>query len=66
MEGVGLHTFRHTHAALLIAAGVDIKTVQRRLGHENVSITLQIYGHLLPGQDERAAQAMDRLFLSTP
>lgn len=66
MEGVGLHTFRHTHAALLIAAGVDIKTVQRRLGHENVSITLQIYGHLLPGQDERAAQAMDRLFLNTP
>lgn len=61
LEGVTLHTFRHTHAALLIAQGVDIMAVSRRLGHENVRITLELYGHLLPGQDEKAAAAMERL-----
>lgn len=49
---------------LLIFAGVDIKTVSRRLGPENVTITLQTYGHLLPGQDERAAQAMEQFMTS--
>lgn len=61
LEGVTLHTFRHTHASMLIFAGVDIKTVSRRLGHESITITLETYGHLLPGQDERAAAAMDTL-----
>ncbi|MBE3590445.1 MAG: site-specific integrase [Firmicutes bacterium] len=60
LEGVTLHTFRHTHAAALIAAGVDILTVSRRLGHENVRITLELYGHLMPGQDEKAAAAIER------
>lgn len=38
-----------------------VLTVSRRLGHENIRITLDLYGHLLPGQDEAAADAMDRL-----
>ena len=39
-----------------------VLTVSRRLGHENIRITLDLYGHLLPGQDEAAAAAaMDRL-----
>ncbi|MEW6045434.1 MAG: hypothetical protein AB1609_02990 [Bacillota bacterium] len=36
-------------------------TVSRRLGHENVRITLDLYGHLLPGQDEKAAAVLDGL-----
>lgn len=60
LEGVTLHSFRHTHAAILIAQGVDILAVSRRLGHANVRITLELYGHLLPGQDARAADAMER------
>ena len=60
LEGVTLHSFRHTHAAALIAQGVDLLAVSRRLGHANVRITLELYGHLLPGQDERAAAAMER------
>jgi len=66
LEGISLHTFRHTHAAILIAQGVDIKTIQRRLGHERVQITLDLYGHLLPGQDERAAEQMDEFVASLP
>src|SRR5690606_5029351 len=38
-----------------------VLTVSRRLGHEHIRITLDLYGHLLPGQDEAAAAAMDRL-----
>lgn len=59
LQGVTLHTFRHTHASILIFQGVDIKAISRRLGHEKITMTLQVYGHLLPGQDERAADRMD-------
>ncbi|NLG85337.1 MAG: site-specific integrase [Firmicutes bacterium] len=58
--GVRLHSFRHTHAAMLIAQGIDIMTISRRLGHANVRITLDLYGHLMPGQDEKAAAAVER------
>lgn len=64
LDGVSLHTFRHTHASMLIAAGVDIKTISRRLGHERISITYDLYGHLLPGMDEAAAESMDA-FMAT-
>jgi integrase len=59
LKGVTLHSLRHTHATILIYQGVDIKTISKRLGHEDVAFTLQVYGHLLPGQDERAANMMD-------
>lgn len=62
LAGVTLHTFRHTHAALLLAQGVDVMSVSRRLGHENVRITLDLYGHLMPGQDEKAARAIETAF----
>jgi len=61
LDGVGLHTFRHTHASLLIYAGVDPKTVSQRLGHEDVAFTLRTYAHVMPGQDKQAASAVDRL-----
>lgn len=66
LEGVTLHTFRHTHASILIYQGVDIKAISRRLGHENITMTLQTYGHLLPGQDERAAEAMNEFLTFLP
>ncbi len=59
LQGVTLHSFRHTHAAALIAQGVDILTISRRLGHANVRITLELYGHLMPGQDEKAAAVVE-------
>lgn len=54
LEGVTLHTFRHAHASILIAHGVDILAASRRLGQEDVKIALDPYAHLLPGQDEKA------------
>jgi integrase len=41
------------------AAGIDILTISRRLGHANPSITLGVYGHLYPNTDDRAAQVIE-------
>jgi integrase len=53
------HSLRHTHASHLIAEGVDIMTISRRLGHAGPGITLGAYGHLLPNTDAKAASIMD-------
>lgn len=55
------HKFRHTQASLLIAEGVDILTISKRLGHAKVSTTLDIYSHQLAKSDERASEALDGL-----
>jgi integrase len=60
MGGVTLHSLRHTHASMLIANGVDILTISRRLGHSSPTITLSIYGHLVSGTDDRAAAIMEQ------
>src|SRR6516164_8274123 len=62
MPEITLHSLRHTHASMLIAAGMDILTISRRLGHANPTITLSVYGHLIHGTDNRAAQIMDQVF----
>lgn len=45
-RSITAHTLRHTHASLLLANGVNIETIARRLGHENSSITKEIYLHV--------------------
>jgi integrase len=60
---VTLHTLRHTHASQLIAAGIDILTISRRLGHHSPTITLNVYGHLLTTAD-RAADIVQSVFTS--
>jgi integrase len=52
---IALHGLRHTHATLLLEAGVDVKTVSERLGHDNVQTTLQLYGHVTQGMRSNAA-----------
>jgi integrase len=59
MPPVTFHSLRHTHASMLIASGVDILTISRRLGHSSPTITLGVYGHLVHGTDDRAAAVMD-------
>jgi integrase len=55
------HALRHTHASALIAAGVDIVTISRRLGHSSPAITLRVYSHLFAHTDTTAADAIGRL-----
>ncbi len=49
-----IHDLRHSAATILLAMGVNIKVVQEILGHSNISMTLGIYGHVLPGMQEEA------------
>lgn len=53
---IGFHDLRHTHASLLILAGVPIKVVSERLGHSHPAFTMHTYQHLLPGMSAAAAE----------
>lgn len=59
-----VHDLRHTHASVLIMAGVPLPVVQRRLGHESIQTTVDTYGHLAPEAYAGAAEAMDMLLSS--
>jgi integrase len=52
---ISLHDLRHTHATLLLRAGVPVKVVSERLGHANVAFTMSVYQHVLPGMQAEAA-----------
>ena len=59
LRAIGLHECRHTFAALLIAAGVNPKALSTFMGHASIGITLDRYGHLLPGSEDEAAELVD-------
>jgi len=62
VSGVRLHDARHTHASLMLKAGIHPKIVQERLGHSTISVTLDTYSHVAPGLQEAAAKHFDDLF----
>lgn len=49
LESIGLHECRHTFASLMIAAGVNAKALSTYMEHSTISITLDRFGHLMPG-----------------
>lgn len=57
LEGVGLHSLRHSHASQLLAAGVSLPAVSKRLGHSSVHVTAQIYSHSFTADELAAAEA---------
>lgn len=57
---------RHTQATQLLAQGVDVKTVQARLGHSDASLTLNWYAHAVPENDRAAADRLGELFREEP
>lgn len=63
---IPFHGLRHTAATLLIAAGVDVRTISARLGHALTSTTLNIYIHALKESDHRAANAISSLLKEQP
>jgi integrase len=56
---ISFHALRHTHASLLIKAGVHPKVISERLGHSNIGITMDTYGHLMQGMQKEAANRID-------
>ena len=62
---IRFHDLRHTAASLMLNNGIPILIVSRRLGHAKASITLDVYGHLMPSKQEEAAELMDSLLAPT-
>lgn len=54
-DALGFHKLRHTQGTLLVARGMDIRTVSNRLGHSKPSTTLDYYAHAMPARDKEAA-----------
>ena len=59
LEPITLHEARHTFASLMIAAGVNAKALASYMGHSSVTITYDRYGHLMPGNKDKAAALLD-------
>jgi integrase len=54
----GLHRLRHSHCTYLLAKGVPVVAVSRRLGHHSVGFTLDTYSHLIPSMDDALIKAL--------
>ena len=59
LGGIRLHDSRHSHATLMLKAGIHPKVVQERLGHASIQITLDTYSHTVPGLQRAAAARFD-------
>jgi len=58
-EDLSFHDLRHTCATLLLREGVNVKVVSEMLGHASITITLNIYAHVLPDMLGSVANAME-------
>ena len=61
-EKSDFHSFRHTHATELSEAGVNIKEIQRRLGHSTMNVTSKRYLHATKAMEEESVEKMNRMF----
>jgi integrase len=61
LDRITLHEARHTYASLMIAAGVNAKALSEFMGHSSIQVTLDLYGHLMPGAESEAASRLDAL-----
>ena len=61
LPNIRFHDLRHTAASLMLNNGIPVIVVSRRLGHARPSITLDVYGHLIPSKQREVAELMDEL-----
>ena len=61
LRPIRIHDFRHTHATLLINEGINVQEIARRLGHSDATITLKVYAHLYPREEERAIKILNSI-----
>ena len=59
LEPIGLHECRHTFASMCIAAGVNARGLMAYLGHSSIQMTFDRYGHLMPGNEDEAAELLN-------
>jgi integrase len=59
LDPIGLHEARHTFASTMIAAGVNMKALSEFMGHASIKMTMDVYGHLMPGGIAEARERID-------
>lgn len=60
VPNIGFHGFRHTHASLLLNSGIPYKELQHRLGHSNISVTMDVYSHLSRESAKKAVSLFEK------
>ena len=63
-EGFTIHSMRHTHASILLKHKVNVLVVSERLGHSSVTVTLNIYAHVLKSMETTASTAWDNIIFN--
>ena len=59
VKSIRVHDIRHSHVAYLIYQGVEPLIIKERLGHKDIQMTLNTYGHLYPSQQKKVAEMLD-------
>lgn len=62
LRTAGMHDLRHFYASALIRHGLNVKVLSERLGHQNAAMTLNVYSHLWPDDEDRTREAVDVMF----
>jgi integrase len=59
---IRVHDARHTYASLMLRRGVPIAYVSNQLGHSSISVTVDLYGHFIPGADRHHVEGLAEAF----
>lgn len=58
---IKIHDFRHSHATFLLSNGIPITVISKRLGHTDISMTLYVYSHLIPEDEDKSTISINRI-----
>lgn len=61
VKKIRIHDFRHSHASLLLSYGVPITVISQRLGHSDITMTLNTYSHLIPQDEDKAIDILNQI-----
>ncbi len=61
VKQIRIHDFRHSHASFLLSKGIPITVISKRLGHSNCSMTLRIYSHIMPDDEDKTIDLLNKL-----
>ena len=61
IKRIKIHDFRHSHASVLISSGIPVTVISSRLGHANITMTLNIYSHLIPKDEEKVINLINNI-----
>ena len=62
VKRINIHDLRHSHASNLIASGVNIVAVSKRLGHSDINMTLKTYTHLMNKSEDELLKNLEKIF----